>query len=135
MFHTIRFAPLKEAAFVTSTISTGIIVQCMLYSCYFCNKARTLLTAWGRVSCYSTDSVSIVDYFASLVNSCGVASHLNGVDKPSTPKRGSFREERCEHCGVDVAITCSPHDGAEPLEATSNERLQKSTQLARNVPL
>ena len=87
------------------------------------------------MSCYSTDSVSIMDYFAGLVNSCGVASHLNGVDKPSTPKQGSFREERCEHYGVDVAITCSPHDGAELCEAMSNERLRKSTQLARNVPL
>ena len=121
MFYTLQFAPPKEAAFVKSIIFTGVIVQCMLYFCYFCNKARTLLTAWGRVSCYATDSVSLMDCFTSLVNLCGVALRLNGVDKPSTPKRESFREERCEHYGVNVAITCLPHDGVELREAMSNE--------------
>ena len=80
-FYILRFATLKEAAFVTSTISTGFIVQCMLYSCYFCNKARTLLTTSGRVSCYAADSVSWMDCFTGLVNPCGVASRLNGVDR------------------------------------------------------
>ena len=39
-----------------------LIVKCLLFNPSFCNKVRTLLTPWGRVSCISKTACFLANY-------------------------------------------------------------------------
>ena len=86
----IRFATLKVHAIVTS-ILLGDIVQCVFVVSLLFNKARSLLTAWGRVLCNSTtNSASLMNCLAGLVNKWSRSSLV--MESQSTPKWVSYRE-------------------------------------------
>ena len=69
----------------------GDIVQCVFVVLLLFNKARSLLTAWGRVLCNSaTNSASLMNCFAGLVNKWSRSSLV--MESRSTPKWVSYRE-------------------------------------------
>ena len=69
----------------------GDIVQCVFVVLLLFNKARSLLTAWGRVLCNSaTDSASLMNCLAGLVNKWSRRSLV--MEPQSTPKWVSYRE-------------------------------------------
>ena len=80
----IQFATLKVHAIVTS-ILLGDVVQCVFVVSLLFNKARSLLTAWGRVLCNSTtDSASLMNCLAGLVNKWSRPSLV--MESQLTPK-------------------------------------------------
>ena len=86
----IRFTTLKVHAIVTS-ILLGDVVQCVFVVLLLFNKARLLLTAWGRVLCNSTtDSASLMNCLAGLVNKWSGPSLV--MELQLTPKWVLYRE-------------------------------------------
>ena len=117
MFH-FRFATLKVHAIVSS-ILLGDVVQCIPVISLLVNKARSLLTAWGRVLC-TAQHLHLLEWTALQASwtdgasLCGVET--NSSWSRSTPKRMSYRE----HTTLQTEWSrCRDHEvsswsGAEP---------------------
>ena len=108
---------------------SGTLYKCIFVDSLLFNKARSLLTAWGRVLCNSaTDSASLMNCLAGLVNRWSRSSSV--MESQSTPKRVSYRElttlqmrwSRAWRSRGELVI----RGGASRVK--SNQRLRKLTQ-------